>query len=143
RERRKRGESRHRKNDIRSRLGRQPHQDCERLRGASYDLHGLRRNTLHFGDRIPQTVGAGGTPVNQFLVQEPPSRSVVTESKNVVCGPARSGARRKIKFDAVLVLVEPCIKKEGLESQASTSKRKIGPVNDSFRHLADEKKGGP
>src|ERR1700693_2468138 len=90
RERRERSESRQRDDYVRAGLGSQPHQGHERLGGASHDLDGLYRDTLHFSDRLTQTVGAGGAPVDQVVVQEAVARFVVGEGEDVVYGPGRS-----------------------------------------------------
>jgi hypothetical protein len=91
-------------------------------------LDGLYRDTLHFSDRLTQTVGASGAAVDQFVVQEAVARFVVGEGEDVIYGPGRSGTRSEVKFCVVLVLVEPGIEEEGLESHASTSKEKLVPV---------------
>src|SRR5436305_2894673 len=120
-------ESRQRDDYVRAGLGGQPHQGHKRLRGAGHDLDGLYRDTLHFSDRLTQTVGAGGAAVDQLVVQEAVACFVAGEGEDVVYGPGRSGARSEVEFYVVFVLVEPGIEQEGLEFHASTSKEKLAP----------------
>ena len=84
-------------------------------------MDGLDRDALHFSDRLPQTVGAGGVAIDQLVVQEAVQRFVVGEGKDVIHGPGRPGARSEVEFDVVVVLVEPDIEQERLELHASTS----------------------
>ncbi len=84
-------------------------------------MDSLDRNTLHFSDRLTQTVGAGGTAIDQLVVQEAVARFLVGEGKNVVDRPCRPGARSQVEFNVVFVLVEPRIEQERLELHASTS----------------------
>ena len=120
------------------RSARGPHQGHERLGGAGHDLDGLYRDTLHFSDRLAQTVGAGGAAVDQFVVQEAVAGFVVGEGEDVVDGPSRSSARSEVEFYVVFVLVEPGIEQEGLELHASTSKEKLVPVIDSASRRTDD-----
>jgi hypothetical protein len=94
-------------------------------------LDGFYRDTLHFSDRLAQTVGAGGAAVDQVVIQESVTRFVVGEGEDVVYGPGRAGARSEVEFYVVFILVEPGIEQEGLELHASTSKAKLVPVSDS------------
>src|SRR5208283_564153 len=138
RERRESSESRQRDDYVRAGLGGQPHQGYERLGGAGHDLDGLYRDTLHFSDRLTQTVGASGAAVDEVVVQEAVARFVVGEDEDVVYGPGRSGARSEVEFYVVFVLVEPGIEQEGLELHASTSKEKLVPVIDSASRRRDD-----
>jgi len=138
RERRESSESRQRDDYVRAGLGGQPHQGHERLGGAGHDLDSLYRDTLHFGDRFTQTVGAGGAAVDQVVVQEAVAHFVVGEGEDVVYGPGRSGACSEVEFYVVFVLVEPGIEQEGLELHASTSKEKLVPVIDSAGRRTDD-----
>src|SRR5262249_24963003 len=117
--------------DVRAGLGRQPHQDHERLRGAGHDLNSLYRDTLQFSDRLTQTVGAGGAAADQFVVQEAGVHFVFAAREDSGYGPGRSGARSEVEFYVVFVLVEPSVEQEGLELHTSTSKEKSIPVIDS------------
>jgi hypothetical protein len=85
-------------------------------------LHGLYRDALHFSDRLTQTVGAGGAAVDQVVVQEAVAGFVVGKSEDIAYGPGWPGARSKVEFYVVFVLIQPGIEQEGLESHASTSK---------------------
>jgi hypothetical protein len=138
RECRESSESRQRDDYVRAGLGGQPHQGHERLGGAGHDLDGLYRDTLHFRDRLTQTVGAGGAAVDQVVVQEAVAGFVVGEGEDVVHGPGRSGARSEVEFYVVFVLVKPGIKEEGLELHASTPKEKLVPVIDSASRRTDD-----
>ena len=119
-------------------LGGQPHQGHERLGGAGHDLDSLYRDTLHFSDRLTQTVRAGGVAVDQVVVQEAVAGFVVGEGEDVVYRPGRSGARSEVEFYVVFVLVEPGIEQEGLELHASASKKKLVRVFDSASRHADD-----
>jgi hypothetical protein len=43
--------------------------------------------TLHFSDRLTQTVSAGGATVNQLVIQEAVARFVIGEREDLVYGP--------------------------------------------------------
>src|SRR5207244_9650288 len=131
RKRRKSGESRQRDDYVRAGLGGQPHQGQERLGGAGHDLDGLHRDTLHFSDRLTQTVGTGGAAVDQIVVQEAVARFVVGKREDVVYGPGRSGARSEVEFYVVFVLVEPGIKQEGVSCMRTTGRRSWDLIIDS------------
>jgi hypothetical protein len=77
---------------------------------------------LHFGGRLTQTVGSGGTAVNQLVVHKAVARFLIRKRKDFIDRPLRSGARRKVEIDVVFILVEPGIQQEWLELHVSTSK---------------------
>ena len=137
-ERRARSVSRPRDDYVGAGLGSQPHQGHEPLGSAGHNLDGLYRNTLHFSDRLTQTVGAGRAAVDQVVVQEAVARFVVGEGEDIVYRPSRSGARGEVEFYVVFVLVEPGIEQEGLELHASTSNEKLVPIIDSASRRTDD-----
>jgi hypothetical protein len=55
------------------------------------------------------------------VVQKAVARFLVGEGENVVNRPRRPGARGKVEFYVVFVLVEPRIEQERLELHANTS----------------------
>src|SRR5262249_24298428 len=99
-----------------------PHQRHQRLGGASHDLHGFHRDTLHLSDRLTQTVSPRRTAVNQLVFQKTVLRCVVGEGKDVAYGPGWSSTRSEVEFYVVLILVEPHVEQKGLDLHASTSK---------------------
>lgn len=75
---------------IRTGLGGQPHEYHEGLGGAGHDLDGFHRDTLHFRDRLTQTVGSGGAAVDQVMVQEAVARFIIGKGKDVAYRPSSS-----------------------------------------------------
>src|SRR5262249_35794556 len=122
-------ESGRRNDHVRTGLGGQPHQNDECLRGTSHNLHGLKRNLLHFSNRLTQTVDTGGAAVNQVVVQKVVACFVVRESENFVYSPDWPRARGKVEFYVVFVLVEPGVEQERLELHVSTFKVSL-PIID-------------
>ena len=98
----------------------------------------LYRDTLHFRDRVAQTVGSGGAAVDQVVVQEAVARFIVGKGQDVVYGPRRSSARSEVELYTVFILVEPRIEQEGLELDGITSKEKFVLVVDSASRCTDD-----
>src|SRR5215471_9749286 len=115
------GESGQGKNDVCSRFGGQPHNQQKSFGGSSYDLDSVCGHTPHLGDSITKSVRSSDATIDKIVIHEAIAGCIVCEGQDVIDGPYRPGAGTEVEFDAVLVLVEPGIEQEGLESHASTS----------------------